>query len=663
MTYTIIENKKIGSGGFGEVFKVRDDTGRTMAVKIIPPNKLSYVELDILTRLKSPYVIRSIRDPIVEIQNSYGIGLELKEECVSKLNTKDLPYYQLKRIMVGVIFGLRCLHSKGFIHKDISRRNILYDKNKEENYRGYLADFGVSVRCLNSKKGVRTDKLLTTNMPIEILEKRLEGKKNFVYNEKTDIWSLGITFLEMIDKKYKFSSNRSLLNFYEGLDQDFITGKVRLYNRNKKISKKEELYLIELLVNMLKKDPLDRMSTDDLMYLNFIKTTSIPYDCEITKPSEFIVIPVSESNLKLGVEKIKNFFEQNQGLLLENYFLALQIFTRILGKVVVNTEEKLSDMVEVSIITARNYYDRSVNAGYEGGIILKGEVGYSPYFYAASYIEDLVVLDEMILKEENFLTMYNLLNPHELFYHFREIYNYSGEKMKSISYENFKTFSMPHRKEDSEGSILSTSEYSSVMDGVIDEKESLLAREKRVEKIFLEMILKFITENVTEKFNKDYPDIYDLAKQFLSDNNAKKKQVYDTIRDRDIFSHLMGLNEYFNYGLIILNSENIPHHVFVEREFVVVRKNNTTSLLRVYPEEKKVIHYYSEPEKLIEEFYTERGFSYSTNFEYGINTCCRVTDSCVLFTIFYNLFKKQENYNVKCVSEETNFAIFLSLFV
>ncbi len=674
MVYTIINQKKLGSGSYGDVYVVEDEHGEKMAVKIINPSKLSYVELDILSRLKSPYVIRSVGDPVVEIQHSHGITLQLKENCLHKLNTRRLPYYQLKRIMVSCLFGLRCMHSKGYLHNDLVLRNILYDKNEDDDYLAYLADFSVSVRCLDAQKGISVRRVVKgTHIPIEILDGLINKKKNFRYNDKTDVWSLGLCFLEMIDKKYYFNNMHEQMDFFEGIDSDFIKGKVKLYARGtrgdqRKMNKKEELYLTEILTHMLKKNPEDRMGTDDIMYLNFIRTTSIPYDCSLNKPSELIVVPVGEASLRDGVSRIREFFKEDGSAPLSSYFLALQIYIRIMNTIIVDDSDfDFEEVIHVSISTAMNYYDRKVEAGYEGGIILKGEVGYSPYYYAANFVEELKLVDEYIDKGGNFLTIFNFLNPYELFYQFRLMYDYGDENKVTnrLTYEQYLEIELPKPKENVDIKIYMPQDYSNVLD---DKREkSSLAREKEVEEIFNSILIDYIKGKVKSNYRKkgdDFPDIYELAKNYVEGGTQiRKKEVYKNIREKDIFSSLIGLNNYFEYGIVIINLGNITKQVFHDRKFVVVMNEGVTSLLHINSEEKSVTHYYSEPNKIIEDFYKDRGYDYTNNFEFGINNCCKVIDSCVMFIIFYNNFTGSLNFNMKCISEETNFVIFLSLFV
>lgn len=690
MVLTIINQRKIGtkvftkagSGSYGDVYIVEDELGKKMAIKIIDPSKISYVELDILTRLKSPYVIRSVGDPVAEIQHSHGITLQLKENCIHKLNTKKLPYYQLKRIMVSCLFGLRCMHAKGFLHNDLVLRNILFDKDENNDYLAYLADFSVTVRCIDAQNGIRVRRIVKgSHTPIEILEALNERKKNFRYNSKTDIWSLGLCFLEMIDKKLYFPNITEQLEYCDGLDADFIKGKVRLYNKGReresvKMNKKEEMYLTELLTHMLKKNPEDRMDTTDLMHLNFIKTTSIPYDCSLLKPSEVLVVPVGESRLRSGLDYVRDYFKTNgETELLSAYFLSIQIFIRIMNQIVVeDTSFDMDEIVQISINTARNYYDRSVKAGYEGGIILKGEIGYNPFFYAANYLEELTLLDYYIDKGDNFLPMLNVMNPYHLFYQFKLIYDYGDENRITnlVTYANYRSIGVPSPKENVNAKLYVPQDYTNVLDD-IDGGKSVLAREKEVEEIFNGMLIDYVKKKIRDNWSKKFPDIYELAKNYVEGGtHVRRKDIYRSIREQDIFTRLVGINKYLEYGVIKIEMENIVHSIFTERKYVVVMKDNVVSLLHIDNEEKKVVHLYSEKNELVKNYYEERGYDYELNFEYGVNSCCKVVDSCVLFIIFYNNFvcsqrcgeeERGEDLSMKCISEETNFVIFLTLFL
>ena len=71
--------KVLGKGKFGRVIELKDKKGNKIAFKIVDPGSLRFVEIDVLTRIKSPYLVRSI-DPIVrKYKREEGIVMEMKE--------------------------------------------------------------------------------------------------------------------------------------------------------------------------------------------------------------------------------------------------------------------------------------------------------------------------------------------------------------------------------------------------------------------------------------------------------------------------------------------------------------------------------------------------------------------------------------------------------
>lgn len=84
--------------------------------------------------------------------------------------------------------GLEYLHDTKKIHRDIKAGNILLDHMGNAK----LTDFGVSAQLINTYSKKKT----LTGTPYWMSPEVLTGSE---YNKKTDIWSLGITTIEMAE--------------------------------------------------------------------------------------------------------------------------------------------------------------------------------------------------------------------------------------------------------------------------------------------------------------------------------------------------------------------------------------------------------------------------------------------------------------------------------
>ncbi|KAI0785412.1 kinase-like domain-containing protein [Irpex lacteus] len=173
----------IGKGSFGEVYKGYDKrTQKTVAIKIIDLESAEdeiediQQEIQILSQLDSPYVTK--------YHGSYlkGSHLWIVMEYCSGGSCSDLMKPGVFReeyiaiIVRELLKGLEYLHSEGKLHRDIKAANILLSANGDVK----LADFGVSGQLSGTLSARRT-----------------HFHKQSGYDHKADIWSLGITAIEL----------------------------------------------------------------------------------------------------------------------------------------------------------------------------------------------------------------------------------------------------------------------------------------------------------------------------------------------------------------------------------------------------------------------------------------------------------------------------------
>ncbi|KAM7344168.1 serine/threonine-protein kinase hippo isoform 1-T3 [Cochliomyia hominivorax] len=187
---------KLGEGSYGSVYKaLHKESSSIVAIKLVPVESDLHdiiKEISIMQQCDSPYVVR--------YYGSYFKQYDLwicMEYCgagsvsdIMRLRKKTLTEDEIATILSDTLKGLVYLHLRRKIHRDIKAGNILL------NTEGYakLADFGVA--------GQLTDTMAKRNTVIgtpfwmapEVIEE-------IGYDCVADIWSLGITALEMAEGK------------------------------------------------------------------------------------------------------------------------------------------------------------------------------------------------------------------------------------------------------------------------------------------------------------------------------------------------------------------------------------------------------------------------------------------------------------------------------
>lgn len=207
-TNRIVELTCLGEGNGGSVSKCRLAQGSPVfALKLIKVDTNPLIQKQILRELqynrlcKSPNIVRYYGTFLIESQQMIGIAMEymggrsldaiykrvIELDPSNRINEKVLG-----KISESVLNGLNYLHQQKIIHRDIKPLNILLDSHGNVK----LCDFGVS--------GEVVDSLATTFVGTQyyMAPERIQGKP---YTVTCDVWSLGLTMLEVASCKFPFT--------------------------------------------------------------------------------------------------------------------------------------------------------------------------------------------------------------------------------------------------------------------------------------------------------------------------------------------------------------------------------------------------------------------------------------------------------------------------
>uniref|UniRef100_A0A671LCX6 non-specific serine/threonine protein kinase n=1 Tax=Sinocyclocheilus anshuiensis TaxID=1608454 RepID=A0A671LCX6_9TELE len=184
---------ELGDGAFGKVYKAQNkQTGILAAAKVIDTKTEEeledyMVEIDILASCDHQYIVKLL-DAFYYESKLWPFCMYM---CVSAELERSLTEPQIRVVCKQTLEALTYLHENKIIHRDLKAGNILFTSDGDVK----LADFGVSAK--NTKTLQRRDSFIGTPywMAPEVV--MCETSKDRPYDYKADIWSLGVTLIEL----------------------------------------------------------------------------------------------------------------------------------------------------------------------------------------------------------------------------------------------------------------------------------------------------------------------------------------------------------------------------------------------------------------------------------------------------------------------------------
>lgn len=267
---------KIGAGGMGEVFLAEDpELERPVALKILPAEfaenddrvRRFVLEAKAVSALNHPNILTIYEIGIID--NARYIASEfVKGETVrEKLKGKTLSVSDTLDIAIQITSALEAAHASGIIHRDIKPENIML----REDRLAKVLDFGLAKLAENKLEDIDAEAETRARMNTQagmilgtaayMSPEQARGKD---VDRRTDIWSLGVVFYEMLTGRQPFSGET-----VSDLIASILVKEPQTFDKvNPQISSELE----QIVFKALKKDCAERYQTakdllDDLTHL------------------------------------------------------------------------------------------------------------------------------------------------------------------------------------------------------------------------------------------------------------------------------------------------------------------------------------------------------------------------------------------------------------
>jgi len=203
-----IIKSKIGTGTYGVVYKVtKKDLNKFFVLKQIslfglPKDQIEEVQMEatILSKLNSKYVVQYLESfeekNFLNIIMEYCDGGDLGQLLDKKIkkNEKQFEEEFIWKIFIQICLGLGYIHNQKILHRDLKTLNIFLTKDFDVK----IGDLGVA-KILTNQNFAKT----FIGTPYYLSPELCEDKP---YNEKSDVWALGVILYELCTFKHPFNA-------------------------------------------------------------------------------------------------------------------------------------------------------------------------------------------------------------------------------------------------------------------------------------------------------------------------------------------------------------------------------------------------------------------------------------------------------------------------
>lgn len=219
--YEILE--KIGTGGMSDVYKAKcHKLNRYVAVKVLK-QEFSENENFVSKFRSEAQAAAGLMHP--NIVNVYDVGEEgdiyyIVMELVEGITLKKyierkarLSYKEAVSIAIQVSMGIEAAHNNHIIHRDIKPQNIIISRDGKVK----VTDFGIAKAA--------TSNTITSNVMGSVHYTSPEQARGGYSDEKSDIYSLGITLFEMLTGRVPFNGETTVAIAIKHIQEEMVSPK------------------------------------------------------------------------------------------------------------------------------------------------------------------------------------------------------------------------------------------------------------------------------------------------------------------------------------------------------------------------------------------------------------------------------------------------------
>lgn len=215
---------KIGTGGMADVYKAKDHKlNRFVAVKVLKAEfreDTTFIrkfrsEAQAAAGLTHPNIVNVF--DVGDDEGLYYIVMELIEGITLKdyISKKGkLSVKEATSIAIQVSMGLETAHSHGIVHRDVKPQNIIISTDGKVK----VTDFGIA-RAASSNT-------ISSNVMGSVHYSSPEQVRGGYSDEKSDIYSLGITLYEMVTGKVPFDGDTTVAIAIKHLQEEMVAPSV-----------------------------------------------------------------------------------------------------------------------------------------------------------------------------------------------------------------------------------------------------------------------------------------------------------------------------------------------------------------------------------------------------------------------------------------------------